>query len=196
MRFLGHVIDRKGCRPQQDKIAAVKDWPKLETVKHVRQFLGLAGFYRRYIQGFSDLAHPLTKLTKSLVPWEWGPDQERALERLKTALNTAPTLILPDQKAAHNGTSPFVVQTAASAVALAGVLMQDLGKGLQPIAFESKQFSSAEQNYHAGERELAAIHHCTTQTWRHYLIFTEFRLMGDHAPLKWLFAPGRELSRR
>ena len=196
VRFLGHVIDRKGCRPQQDKIAAVKDWPKLETVKHVRQFLGLAGFYRRYIQGFSDLAHPLTKLTKSLVPWEWGPDQERALERLKTALTTAPTLILPDQKAAHNGTSPFVVQTDASAVALAGVLMQDLGKGLQPIAFESKQFSSAEQNYHAGERELAAIHHCTTQTWRHYLIFTEFRLMGDHAPLKWLFAPGRELSRR
>jgi len=196
VRFLGHVIDRAGCRPQQDKVAAVRDWPALETVKHVRQFLGLAGFYRRYIQGFSDLAHPLTKLTKSLVPWEWGPEQERAFERLKTALTSAPTLILPDQEAAHNGTSPFVVQTDASAVALAGVLMQDLGRGLQPIAFESKQFSSAEQNYHAGERELAAIHHCTTQTWRHYLIFTEFRLMGDHAPLKWLFAPGRELSRR
>eukprot|EP00854_Cymbomonas_tetramitiformis_P011765 gene11765-biopygen12079 len=84
----------------------------------------------------------------------------------------------------------MIVQTDASAVALAGVLMQDLGKGLHPIAFESKQFSSAaEQNHHAGERELATIHHCTTQTWRHYLIFTEFRLVGDHAPLKWLFAP-------
>ncbi|KAK3269842.1 hypothetical protein CYMTET_21739 [Cymbomonas tetramitiformis] len=86
VRFLGHVIDREGCRPQQDKIAAVRDWPKLETVKHVRQFLGLAGFYRRYNQGLSDLAHPLTKLTKNLVPWEWGPEQERAFERLKIVL--------------------------------------------------------------------------------------------------------------
>ena len=68
---LGHVINRAGYRPQQDKVAAIKNWPALETVEHVRQFLGLAGFYRRYIQGFSDLAHPLTKLTKSLVPWEW-----------------------------------------------------------------------------------------------------------------------------
>eukprot|EP00854_Cymbomonas_tetramitiformis_P034183 gene34183-biopygen18681 len=75
-------------------------------------------------------------------------------------------------------------------------MMQDQGKGLQPIAFESRQFSRAEQNYHPGERELCAIHHCTTVTWRHYLIFTAFKLMGDHKPLYWLFAPARELSRR
>ncbi|KAK3272395.1 hypothetical protein CYMTET_19310 [Cymbomonas tetramitiformis] len=87
--------------------------------------------------GFSDLAHPLAKQTKNLVPWEWGPEQERAFERSKTTLTTAPTLILPDQKATHEGTSPFVVQTDASVVALAEVLMQDLGKGLQPITFES-----------------------------------------------------------
>eukprot|EP00854_Cymbomonas_tetramitiformis_P016885 gene16885-biopygen17421 len=195
-RFLGHCVTREGCRPQQDKVAAVRDWPPLETVKHVRQFLGLAGFYRRYIQNFSDLAHPLTQLTKNLVPWEWGPRQQLAFEKLKTALTTAPTLTLPDQMAARDGTRPFVVQTDASGVAIGGVLMQDLGKGLQPIVFESRQFTSAEQNYHAGERELAAIHHCTTVTWRHYLIFTEFRLRGDHAPLRWLFAPSRDLSRR
>ncbi|KAK3235935.1 hypothetical protein CYMTET_46916 [Cymbomonas tetramitiformis] len=97
----GHLKQEDRAR-DADKTAAVKDWPKFETVKHVRQFLGLACFYRRYIQGFSDLAHPLTKLTKNLVPWEWDLDQERAFERLKTALTTAPTLILPDQKAAHD----------------------------------------------------------------------------------------------
>ena len=195
-RFLGHVVDRDGCRPQQDKVASVRDWPELETVTHVRQFLGMCGFYRRYIQNFADLAYPLTRLTKATVEWAWGKEEKKAFQHLKDALISAPTLVLPDQRAAADGSRPFVVQTDASAVALGGVLMQDQGKGLQPIAFESRQFSGAEQNYHPGERELCAIHHCTTVTWRHYLIFTAFKLMGDHKPLYWLFAPARELSRR
>ncbi|KAK3283512.1 hypothetical protein CYMTET_8791 [Cymbomonas tetramitiformis] len=76
--------------------------------------------------------------------------------------------------------------------------MQDNGDGLglRVIAYESRQFSAAEQNYHTGERELGALHHCTTVTWRHYLIFTNFRIQGDHRPLEWLMEPGRELSRR
>ena len=74
--------------------------------------------------------------------------------------------------------------------------MQGVGQGLRPIAFESRPFSAAEHNYHAGERELCALHHCTTQTWRHYLIFTEFLLQGDHKPLVWLMSPGQPLSRR
>ncbi|KAK3258010.1 hypothetical protein CYMTET_32924 [Cymbomonas tetramitiformis] len=196
VRFLGHVIDKDGCRPQQDKVASVRDWPDLETVTHVRQFLGMCGFYRRYIQSFAHLAHPLTHLTKTGVDWTWGEVEKGAFHRLKMALISAPTLALPDQRAAADGSRPFCVQTDASAVALGGVLMQDLGRGLQPLAFESRQFSSAEQNYHAGERELCAIHHCTTVSWRHYLIFTNFKLMGDHKPLQWLFAPARELSRR
>ena len=75
-------------------------------------------------------------------------------------------------------------------------LGDDLDALPRPIAFESRQFSAAEQNYHAGERELCAIHHCCCVAWRHYLIFTEFLLKGDHQPLKWLFSPSRELSRR
>ncbi|KAK3247013.1 hypothetical protein CYMTET_43482 [Cymbomonas tetramitiformis] len=196
VRFLGHVVDRDGCRPQQDKVASVRDWPDLETVTHVRQFLGMCGFYRRYIQNFADLAYPLTRLTKSGVEWAWGKEEKAAFNRLKAALISSPTLALPDQRGAADGSRPFCVQTDASGVALGGVLMQDFGQGLQPIAFESRQFSSAEQNYHAGERELCAIHHCTAITWRHYLIFTSFKLIGDHKPLQWLFAPARELSRR
>ncbi|KAK3286466.1 hypothetical protein CYMTET_5968 [Cymbomonas tetramitiformis] len=196
VRFLGHVCSKEGCRPQRDKVASVRDWPELETVTHVRQFLGMCGFYRRYIQSFAHIAHPLTRLTKMGVPWTWGKEEKEAFQRLKSALISAPILALPDQRSAADGSRPFCVQTDASAVALGGVLMQDLGRGLQPLAFESRQFSSAEQNYHAGERELCAIHHCTTVTWRHYLIFTDFKLMGDHKPLQWLFAPARELSRR
>jgi hypothetical protein len=198
LRFLGHCISADGCRPQHDKVAAVRDWPELETVTHVRQFLGLAGYYRRFIHCFSEIAQPLTRLTKSDVPWEWGPMQQWAFEELKKALTSAPVLALPNIKGAADGTAPFVVQTDASGIALGGVLMQDNGDGLglRVIAYESRQFSAAEQNYHTGERELGALHHCTTVTWRHYLIFTNFRIQGDHRPLEWLMEPGRELSRR
>ncbi|KAK3253340.1 hypothetical protein CYMTET_37339 [Cymbomonas tetramitiformis] len=196
LRFLGHTISADGCRPQHDKVAAVRDWPELQSVTHVRQFLGLAGYYRRFIHCFSEIAQPLTRLTKSDVAWEWGPYQQWAFEELKAALISAPVLALPDTKGAADGSAPFVVQTDASGIALGGVLMQDHGDGLRVIAYESRQFSAAEQNYHTGERELGALHHCTTVTWRHYLIFTNFRLQGDHRPLEWLMEPGRELSRR
>ena len=196
LRFLGHTISADGCRPQHDKVAAVRDWPELQSVTHVRQFLSLAGYYRRFIHCFSEIAQPLTRLTKSDVAWEWGPYQQWAFEELKAALISAPVLALPDTKGAADGSAPFVVQTDASGIALGGVLMQDHGDGLRVIAYESRQFSAAEQNYHTGERELCALHHCTTVTWRHYLIFTNFRLQGDHRPLEWLMEPGRELSRR
>eukprot|EP00854_Cymbomonas_tetramitiformis_P002896 gene2896-biopygen2840 len=118
VRFLGHVVDRDGCRPQQDKVASVRDWPDLETVTHVRQFLGMCGFYRRYIQNFADLAYPLTRLTKSGVEWTWGENEKAAFNQLKTALISSPALALPDQKGAADGSRPFFVQTDASGVAL------------------------------------------------------------------------------
>eukprot|EP00854_Cymbomonas_tetramitiformis_P034705 gene34705-biopygen35871 len=154
IRFLGHTISKEGSKPQHDKVEAVRNWPPLENVTHVRQFLGLAGYYRKYILGFSEIAHPLTQLTKSSTPWEWGTLQEWAFNELKRALTEAPTLALPDMKAAVEGSAPFLVQTDASGIALGGVLMQDTGEGLRPIAFESRQFTPAEQNYHTGEREL------------------------------------------
>eukprot|EP00854_Cymbomonas_tetramitiformis_P034036 gene34036-biopygen5509 len=93
-----------------------------------------------------------------------------------------------------DGCRPQHDKTDASGIALGGVLVQDNGDGLRVIAYESRQFSAAEQSYHTGDRELCATHHCTTATWRHYLIFTNFRLQGDHRPMEWLMEPGRELS--
>jgi hypothetical protein len=196
LRFLGHTLSGDGCQPQHDKIASVKNWPALESVTHVRQFLGLAGYYRRFVHCFSEIAQPLTNLTKADTPWQWGEQQQWAFEEIKAALSSSPVLALPDIKKAADGTAPFLVQTDASGMALGGVLMQDTGDGLKPIAYESRQFSAAEQNYGTGERELCALHHCCTVTWRHYLIFSEFNLQGDHRPLEWLMSPGRELSRR
>ncbi|KAK3250752.1 hypothetical protein CYMTET_39877 [Cymbomonas tetramitiformis] len=197
-RFLGHCISADGCRPQHDKVAAVRDWPELETVTHIIHFLSLAGYYCKFIHCFSEIAQPLTRLTKSDVPWEWGPMQQWSFEELKKALTSAPVLALPNIKGAADGSAPFVVQTDANGIALGGVLMQDNGdgNGLRVIAYESRKFTAAEENYHTGERELGALHHCTTVTWRHYLIFTNFRLQGDHCPLEWLMEPGKELSRR
>ncbi|KAK3253243.1 hypothetical protein CYMTET_37497 [Cymbomonas tetramitiformis] len=83
LRFLGHTLSAKGCQPQHDKIAAVKTWPALESVTHVRQFLGLAGYYRRFVHHFSEIAQPLTSLTKTDTPWAWGPQQQWAFEELK-----------------------------------------------------------------------------------------------------------------
>ncbi|KAK3287906.1 hypothetical protein CYMTET_4584 [Cymbomonas tetramitiformis] len=122
LRFLGHTISADGCRPQHDKVAAVRDWPELQSVIHVRQFLGLAGYYRRFIHCFSEIALPLTRLTKSDVAWEWGPYQQWAFEELKAALISAPVLALPNTKGAADGSAPFVVQTDASGIALGGEL--------------------------------------------------------------------------
>ncbi|KAK3283724.1 hypothetical protein CYMTET_8584 [Cymbomonas tetramitiformis] len=178
LRFLGHTLSAEGCQPQHDKVSSIKDWPKLETVTYVRQFLGLAGYYRRFVHRFSEIAQPLTSLTKTDVPWQWGELQQWAFDELKTALSSSPVLALPDMKAAADGSAPFLVQTDASGVPLGGVLMQDTGDGMRGIAYDSRQFSAAEQNYHTGERELYALHHCTTVTWRHYLVSSDFRLQG------------------
>ncbi|KAK3274299.1 hypothetical protein CYMTET_17517 [Cymbomonas tetramitiformis] len=96
IRFLGHVVSRKGSQPQHDKLAAIRDWPDLEHATHARQFLGLAGYYRRYVLGFSEIAHPLTQLTKGDAIWEWGATQKWAFEEIKAA-SCVPPLSSPFQ---------------------------------------------------------------------------------------------------
>ena len=107
----------------------------------------------------------------------------------------APVMILPDQQKAENGTTPYVLQTDASGFAIGAVLMQDIGKGLQPIGFISRSLNAAEQNYSTTERELLAIVHAT-YVWRHLLQGRQYMLQGDHKPLEALMSPGKELTRR
>ena len=178
VEFLGHHIGQGKLRIMEDKLQAVIDWPAPLNVKGVRAFLGLVGFYRRFIRDFSTIALPLTALTRTVTggPFQWGDTEQKAFDALKKALQSAPVLCLPDPD------RPYVVQTDASGFAIGAVLQQDHGKGLQPVAFMSQKLVSAETRYPVHELELLAIVRAL-QDWRHYLIGTPFRVLTDHRSL-------------
>ena len=96
VEFLGHRLGSTGLSVSQDKISAVRDWPMPRSVQEVRSFLGLAGFYRRFVQDFSKIAHPITELTKHEKRFEWADVEQKAFEELKSALCNAPVLLIPD----------------------------------------------------------------------------------------------------
>ncbi|GJX90797.1 putative reverse transcriptase domain-containing protein [Tanacetum coccineum] len=118
VQFLGHVIDSEGIHVDPAKIEAIKDWASPKTPTEIRQFLGLAGYYRRFIEGFSKIARPMTKLTQKSVKFEWGEKAEAAFQLLKQKLCSAPILALPE------GSENFVVYCDASHKGLGAVLMQ------------------------------------------------------------------------
>ena len=163
VEFLGHFVGRDGVRMMSDKIKAVAEWPVPSKVGHVRAFLGTAGYYRKFIKDFSSIAAPLHELTKDSFKFDWTPSCQAAFVRLKAALQEGPVLTLPDPLL------PFVVHTDASGFAVGAVLMQDQGKGLQPIAFLSKKMLDAETRYPVHEQELLAVIQALG-TWRHYLM--------------------------
>ena len=132
LEYLGHEVSSEGIKVSPAKIEAIKSWPIPRTVRQVRSFVGLANFYRKFIKGFSEIAKPLTELTKKDVPFNWKDEQNEAMKRLKRALCTTPVLLLPDL------TKPFVVHADASNFALGGVLQQDDGKGLHPLLMKAK----------------------------------------------------------
>ena len=177
VEFLGHHVGRDGVRMMEDKVKAVAEWPAPKNVRDVRAFLGTAGYYRKFIKDFSALATPMTELTKEDAKFEWTPRCQQSFVGLKAAMQTAPVLALPDLSL------PFVVHTDASGFAVGAVLMQDQGKGLQPIAFLSKKMLDAETRYPVHEQELLAIIHALS-AWRHYLSGSKFKVMTDHKSLE------------
>ncbi|GKC62454.1 putative reverse transcriptase domain-containing protein [Tanacetum coccineum] len=119
VQFLGHVIDSKGIHVDPAKIESIKDWASPKTPTEIRQFLGLAGYYRRFIEGFSKIAKSMTKLTQKKVKFDWGDKQEAAFQLLKQKLCSAPILALPE------GAENFIVYCDASHKGLGDVLMQN-----------------------------------------------------------------------
>ncbi|GJR20168.1 putative reverse transcriptase domain-containing protein [Tanacetum coccineum] len=118
VQFLGHVIDSEGIHVDPAKIESIKDWASPKSPTEIRQFLGLAGYYRRFIEGFSKIAKPMTKLTQKKVKFEWGDKQEAAFQLLKQKLCSAPILALPE------GSEDFIAYCDASKKGLGAVLMQ------------------------------------------------------------------------
>ena len=194
--FLGHMVRREGLSMQQHKVLAVKDWPVPKCVKDVRAFLGLAGFYRRFVHHFASIAQPLTDLTKIADRkwWDWGAEQQRAFDTLKRALTSAPVLAHPDPQ------RQWTVQTDASGYALGAVLSQKQDDGtMRPVAYWSHKLNSAARNYSASERELMAIVEATKH-WRQYLHGSPHPILlkSDHQPLVHLNTKeqlGRRLNR-
>lgn len=184
--FLGHRVSAEGVAADPEKISAIKGWPQPTTVTEVRSFLGLAGYYRKFVNGFASLAKPLTKLTGKGVHFEWSPQAEEAFTKLKETLITAPILALPDQD------KPYAIYTDASRVGLGCVLMQED----RVIAYASRQLRKHEENYPTHDLEMAAVVFAL-KIWRSYLYGAVVRVFTDHKSLKYLFTqPDLNLRQR
>lgn len=184
VKFLGHIVGKNGVQMDPSKVAVVQAWPQPTTVSELRSFLGLATYFRKFVQGFATLVRPLHLLTKATATWVWTPACEKAFQGVKYALTHAPVLAMPDFK------KPFEVICDASLVGIGAVLLQE-GR---PVAFESRKLIPAEVNYLTTEQELLAVVHALT-TWRCFLEGVEFTVVTDHNPLTF-FPSQPTLSRR
>ena len=164
VKFLGHIVNKDGIKPDPAKTAVVRDYPMPSNVSEVRTFLGMLNFFRKHIHRFADFTLPFTKLLRKGVPFDTStPPVHEAFAAIKAALVNAAHLALPDFK------EPFQVITDASNHCLGAILLQH-GR---PLAYESRKLNDAERNYSTHERELLAIVHAL-KVWRCYLEGSEF----------------------
>ena len=178
--FLGHELNFYGIKPSDRHLECIKNYPVPKTLKEIRAFVGLCGFFRRHIANFSKLARPLTECTKKEIGYTWGTRQQDAFDTLKTHLVTAPLLRYPDLDL------PFTVISDASGFSVGAVLCQDHGSGLQPVAYTSKLLNQCEMKYSVSERETLAII-WALKAFKIYLYMgPKFTVMVDHLPLKFM----------
>ncbi|GKD58885.1 putative reverse transcriptase domain-containing protein [Tanacetum coccineum] len=173
VQFLGHRIDSQGIHVDPAKIESIKDWESPKTPTEIRQFLGLVGYYRRFIEGFSKIAKLMTKLSQKGVKFDWGDKQEAAFQLLKQKLCSAPILALLE------GSKDFIVYCEASHKGLGAVLMQRE----KVISYASHQLKIHKKNYTTHDLELGSIVF-SLKLWRHYLYRTKCTVFTDHKSLQ------------
>ena len=169
--FLGHIISKGGIAVDPSKVKDVLEWETPQTVKEVRSFLGLAGYYRRFIENFSKIAKPLTSLLEKNAAFIWTDERQMAFDELKKRLTTVPVLTLPDQS------KRFTLYCDTSKHGLGCVLMQE-GR---VIAYASRQLRQHELDYPTHDLELATVVHAL-KIWRHYLYGCNTRFIKEHKP--------------
>lgn len=191
VNYLGHIISEDGIRPDPKKTSCLTNFPVPRNPKEVKSFLGLAGYYRKFVKDFSQISKPLTSLLKKEVRFEWSDMCQHSFEQLKNMLTTEPLLQHPDF------TQPFLITTDASNSAIGAVLSQGRVGSDLPISYISRTLNKAEANYNTTEKELLAIVWAVKQ-FRHYVFGHKFYIVTDHRPLTWLFSvadPGARLIR-
>ena len=182
--FLGHIVSAEGIRVDPAKIEAVVNWKSPQNVTEVRSFLGLAGYYRIFVRGFSVIASPLTKLLMKGIKFKWTDKCQNSFEQLKGMLVEAPVLTQPTPG------KECTLYSDASGIGLGCVLMQD-GK---VVAYASRQLKPHEQNYPTHDLELTAVVFALKK-WRHYLYGEKCRIYTDHKSFKYLLTQ-KELNLR
>eukprot|EP00253_Pinus_taeda_P019573 PITA_19573 len=177
IQYLGHIITKEGIAVDPEKIRTIMEWPIPKDVADIRSFMGLAGYYRRFVEGFSRVAYPITSFQKKGRIFKWTAECQQSFEQLKHLLTTAPVLSIADPK------KDYTVCTDASKEGVGGVLMQE-GK---LVAYESRKLKEHEQKYSVYDLELTVVVHAL-KMWHHYLLARKFLLWTDHHSLTSYFS--------
>ena len=187
--YFGTIVGNGEIRMDPSKVDTVTTWPVPKCKRDVQSFLGFCNFYRRFMQGFSLIAQPLTRLTKA-IPWEWMSKEQEAFEHLKSALVSYPVLRIPINDA------PFRVECDSSDFANGAVLSQLIDGRWHPIAYRSRTLTKTERNYEIHHKEMMAIID-SLQDWRQYLMGAAhvFEVWSDHLNLQYFRKP-QKLNRR
>ncbi|KAK8921716.1 hypothetical protein KSP39_PZI020354 [Platanthera zijinensis] len=172
VEYLGHLVSAHGVQADPKKIPSMVDWPPPMTVRALRGFLGLTGYYRRFVKDYDKIARPLTQLLQKDA-FHWSSEAEVAFQSLKAAMTTTPVLALPDFS------KTFVVEADASGIGIGAVLIQE-GR---PLAYFSKALAPRTLGLSTYEKEMLAILHAVA-LWRPYLLGRHFQIRTDHQSLK------------
>ena len=179
VRYLGYLLDQEGLRPDPERIEPILQYSVPKTKRQLRRFLGMVGWYSRFIERESEIKLPLLQLLKKIQAWQWSAEQQCAFEKLILALTKAPVLARPDF------TREFTVQCDASNEAIGAVLTQEFDDGEHPIVYIHRVLTSAERNYSTTERECLALM-WSIKKLRPNLEGALFRAITDHSALRWL----------
>ena len=181
VEFLEVVIGLEGIKMEKEKVKGVLEWPTLKCVKDVQRFLGLANYYRQFIEGFAMVARPLHDLVKKGKKWEWMEREEKAFTELKERFTKEPVLAAPDID------KKMRMEVDALDYATGGVLSMECGDGLwRPVVFLSKSLNEIKRNYEIYDKEMLAIIR-GLEVWRHLLegVQYKFEIWTDHKNLEY-----------
>jgi hypothetical protein len=190
VKYLGHIVGENGVATDPDKLQIVRDYPTPAKVSEVRSFLGLVGYYRKYIKDFCKIANPLTNLTRKDVPFVWTKECMEAFKFLKQKLLEPPILTYPR----FDGTQ-FILQTDASLKGLGFILAQQHDGKEKVISYGGRALHNAEKNYSITELEALAVVEGIKKYAPYFQQSVKFKVVTDHCALKWLFSGNHEGGR-